>query len=54
MPANTPSWLTELLDNPLVQLLAFVLTFVLRIEIDRYLRKRDTKRRKKAKKATAT
>lgn len=48
MPSSQ-NWLNELLDNPAVQLLAFVVTFVLRIELDRWLRKQDTKRRKKKK-----
>lgn len=43
------AWLDEALANPVVQLLAFVLTFVLRVEIDRWQRKRDTKRQKKKK-----
>lgn len=43
------AWLDEALGNPVVQLLAFVLTFVLRVEIDRWMRKRDTKRQKKKK-----
>lgn len=47
MPANTPSWVADLLDNPILQLLAFVCVFVVRVELDRWLRKQDTKRQKK-------
>lgn len=46
---TSQNWLDTLLDNPIAQLLAFTLTFILRIEIDRWLRKRDTKRQKKRK-----
>lgn len=47
--SQTPAWLNELLDNPLVQILAFILAYALRVELDRRLRKQDSRRQKKRK-----
>lgn len=50
MSTSLPPWVSELLDNPILQLLAFVCVFVLRVELDRWLRKQDTKAQKKQRK----
>lgn len=44
-------WLNQLSDNPIVQLLAFMLMFVLRLEADRWHRRRAERKARKARKA---
>lgn len=42
-------WLASLGDNPIVQLLAFILMFLIRIEADRWQRRRAERKAKKHK-----
>lgn len=47
-----PAWLDGLAQNPIVQILALIAAYVIRIEVDRRLRRRETKAAKKKKEAT--
>lgn len=44
-------WLASLGDNPIVQLLAFILMFLIRIEADRWQRRRAERKAKKHREA---
>lgn len=42
-------WLNQLADNPIAQVIAFLIMFVLRVEADRWQRRRAERKGRKAK-----